>query len=339
MSQSSKDRKPIGVVKAAFAEPFRIAMRNNGVAADDYFRKNSLPLAPLDNPDSLVPEKPFWRLVNQVAISEGIPDFGIQVARAKPWYQIETLQPLLAAQPDLGSMLSTFCEIALNQSSASAFVLNCKNGVCHFESTAVPLIGNDMQMEFYRVTSMIELVQVHAGADWHPAAVSLLMTENRIASHIDILSGCELRFGQPRTAIYFPESVLEISSPAGEVSTLASRRGDMAPGKPGDSTDLISAIREILENYITDDNLSIGLVADLAGLTPRSLQRMIKAQDSSYRDLLNDARRNYAIRQLHDSNIRVSEIANRLGYREAGHFTRAFKRWTGVTPSQYRNDQ
>jgi hypothetical protein len=44
MSQSSKNRKPIGVVKAAFAEPFRIAMLNNGVDPERYFRRNRLPL-------------------------------------------------------------------------------------------------------------------------------------------------------------------------------------------------------------------------------------------------------------------------------------------------------
>lgn len=336
MKNKTDSDASIALVKAAFAEPFRIAMENNGVTAEDYFRKNSLPLAPLDDPDSLVPEKPFWRLVNQVAISEGIPDFGMQVARAMPWYQIETLHTLLAAAPDLGTMLRSFCELARGQSSASNFVLTCKNGVCHFESTAIPLIGNDMQMEFYRVTSMIELVQVHTGPNWHPQAVSLLMKPHSIAGTIDILAGCKLQFEQPRTAIHFAECLLESFASLENAPLLSKRKLAAETGKPEEKTDLIPALKEILGNYISEPNLSIELVADLAGLTPRSLQRALKAQGSSYRGLLNKARRNYAQQLLHDTDVRALEIASQLGYREAGHFTRAFKRWTGVTPSEFR---
>jgi len=334
---AAKSGPSIALVRAAFAEPFRIAMQNNGIDADDYFRSNSLPLRRFENPESLVPENPFWRLVNRVAISEGIPDFGMQVARARPWFQIETMQPLLAAQPDLGSMLGTFCEIALDQSSASSFELSCDGGLCRFESTAIPLIPNDIQMELYRVTSMIDLVRAFVGADWRPQAVSLLMAKNRISGAIDILSGTELRFAQPRSAIHFPEALLETSRSSGITPAAVCNRRAVEHDKPEDKTGLIPAIREILANYVTEDYLSIDLIADLAGLTPRSLQRAINAQGASYRDLLNDARRNYAIQHLGMPSVKIAEISKQLGYHSAGHFTRAFKRWTGLTPSDYRS--
>jgi AraC-like DNA-binding protein len=92
----------------------------------------------------------------------------------------------------------------------------------------------------------------------------------------------------------------------------------------------------MLQSYVTEPNLSLGLVADIAGMTPRGLQRLLKAHGSSFRELVNDARLNYALRQLDDSNTSIVKIASDLCYREAGHFTRAFKRLTGLTPSKYR---
>jgi AraC-like DNA-binding protein len=336
--QQTQSEFDIPLVRAAFAEPFRLAMRRNGLDADAWFRKCRLPLAKLEDPASLLPLKPFWQLVNRVAIEENIADFGMQVAQAKPWFEIPTMRPRLETQPDLASLLAEFCQMAGGQSSNVTFAVNTENGVCSFEYLLNPLIVNDIQMEIYRVTSMIELVQVVAGKRWRPQAVSLLMAENGIVDQVGILSGLEIRFAKPYTAIHFPEALLEASPRAADKTSTAphpraGRRKEIAM-----RTDLISALREILGNYVTEEYLSIDLIADLAGLTPRSLQRAIKARGTSYRDLLNDARRDYALEQLREIDVGIHQIAKHLGYREASHFTRAFKRWTGVTPSQYRND-
>jgi len=67
ITTATKTDSSIALVRIAFTEPFRIAMSNSGITANDYFRKNSLPLHKLESPGALVPEKLFWRLINQVA--------------------------------------------------------------------------------------------------------------------------------------------------------------------------------------------------------------------------------------------------------------------------------
>ena len=161
--QQSQSDIDIPLVRAAFAEPFRLAMQRNSLDADAWFRRCRLPLARLQDPASLLPLKPFWQLVNRVAIEEEIADFGMQVAQAKPWFEIDTLKPQLETQPDLGSLLTKFCQLARGQSSIVTFAMDTESGDCRFEYLANPLISNDIQMEIYRVTSMIELVQVVTG--------------------------------------------------------------------------------------------------------------------------------------------------------------------------------
>ena len=333
---STKTTPSIALVTAAFAEPFMIAMRNNGIDPELHFRKNGLLLAELKDSASLVPQKPFWRLANQVAMSEGIPDFGMQAAQAMPWIEIQTMRPLLVAQPDLKSLLTTFCDIASSQSSNVTFALSYGTETCSFERRGKPLIGNDIQMELYRVTSMIELVQVFTGRDWRPACVRLLMDDNRIVRANRILAGIKLSFAQDRTAVVFPAELL--ATPRRPTV----RRGN-SPGSATKKyenlktkTELIAALREILTSYVTEENLSIDLIANIAGMSPRNLQRVLKSQGTSYRSLLNAARRNYAIRHLRSSKVNIGDIAKKLGYSDAGHFTRAFRCWTGVSPSAYR---
>jgi AraC-like DNA-binding protein len=67
----------------------------------------------------------------------------------------------------------------------------------------------------------------------------------------------------------------------------------------------------------------------------KHLQRMMKEHGLGYSELLNEARQHYALEKLKSPSIKISDIAFQLGYRDAAHFTRAFKRWTGMTPSQY----
>ena len=68
----------------------------------------------------------------------------------------------------------------------------------------------------------------------------------------------------------------------------------------------------------------------------RTLQRRLLAQDTTYSSLLEELRHDLAIHLLEERTRRVSDIGQELGYRDPATFTRAFRRWTGLTPSQYR---
>jgi AraC-like DNA-binding protein len=68
----------------------------------------------------------------------------------------------------------------------------------------------------------------------------------------------------------------------------------------------------------------------------RSLRRQLAREGVSYRDVMQGARQRGAVRLLHDPKRTLQEIANELGFADASSFNRAFKRWTGRTPGQYR---
>jgi AraC-like DNA-binding protein len=78
-------------------------------------------------------------------------------------------------------------------------------------------------------------------------------------------------------------------------------------------------------------------MAEIVGVHPRTLQRLLQRESLSYRQLVDEVRAERATVLLRDSDAPVTEIAFDLGYTDVSHFIRAFRRWTGVSPSRYRN--
>ena len=336
MKKSIPRIKKVGRVKAAFIEPFRVAMLNNGIDPVLYLRKYRLPVEETIDPHLELPVKPFFYLVNHIATAHKIPDFGMQAAQARRWYEIETMQPLLSEQPNLEALLTTFCHIASGQSNVASFALRQEDGLCRFEYISPAYVPNDIQMELYRVTGMIELIQVFAGNSWRPNTVELMMQNKRIAALNSILDGCELEFSRSGTAVVFPSKLLSRSEKSANAAHPASTHVSSLIENLENEDDLLTPLTAILQSYITEPGLSLEMLADIAGLTPRALQRELKSSSSSFRQLLNDARRDYTLRHLRDPDVTISDIARNLGYRDSSHFTRAFKQWTKMTPSQYR---
>ncbi|MCW5801631.1 MAG: helix-turn-helix domain-containing protein [Deltaproteobacteria bacterium] len=84
-----------------------------------------------------------------------------------------------------------------------------------------------------------------------------------------------------------------------------------------------------------EPSLSIGRVARRLGATPRSLQRRLRAEGVSYRELVDAVRHRRAI-ELVQRGIPSHDIADQLGFSEPRAFRRAFRRWTGILPSALR---
>ena len=78
-------------------------------------------------------------------------------------------------------------------------------------------------------------------------------------------------------------------------------------------------------------------VATTLFVSERTLKRRLQAEEASFQHLVDQVRLERAGELLQQTAMNLSQIADALGYADAANFTRAFKRWTGQSPSQYRN--
>ncbi|WP_353153991.1 helix-turn-helix domain-containing protein [Pollutimonas bauzanensis] len=93
----------------------------------------------------------------------------------------------------------------------------------------------------------------------------------------------------------------------------------------------------MLIKQIADSNQSkLAILCRSIGISPRTLQRRLKYCGVDFDELRDETRRSEALKLLADGKYNATEIAYMVGYSDQAHFTRAFKRWTGNTPSSYR---
>jgi AraC-like DNA-binding protein len=95
-------------------------------------------------------------------------------------------------------------------------------------------------------------------------------------------------------------------------------------------------VRQILSQGLRGGDPSLTAIAKQLGYAPRTLQRKLQEAGTSYHTLLDEMRQELSFYYLRDAQIAVSEVAFLLGFSETSAFHRAFKRWTGTSPGEFR---
>jgi AraC-like DNA-binding protein len=98
-------------------------------------------------------------------------------------------------------------------------------------------------------------------------------------------------------------------------------------------------VRRLLATLPRENDMSIEVVAQRLAMSPRTLQRRLAEEQTSFEDLRDAMRKQVAEEYLSDPTLSVGEVAFLLGFSEPGAFHRAFKRWYKITPQAFRKQQ
>ena len=101
-------------------------------------------------------------------------------------------------------------------------------------------------------------------------------------------------------------------------------------------SDLITRVRESIIRHLPSGEVSRDEVAKDLLMSSRTFQRRLNEEGTSFADVLNDTRKELAHQYIMDDSLPIKEVSYLLGFSEAANFSRAFKRWTGKTPSGLR---
>lgn len=147
-------------------------------------------------------------------------------------------------------------------------------------------------------------------------------------------------FGQKNYSVVFRTAKLDLPTReadpalyryACEHLELLSVRWDLAT-----APDPLAPVRIAVQKAVDLGAVSLDAVAEEIRMSPRSLQRFVRSHDATVRELIDEARAERARRLLDRSELDLEEVAQRMGYSDDRSFRRAFRRWAGVSPIEYR---
>jgi AraC-like DNA-binding protein len=185
------------------------------------------------------------------------------------------------------------------------------------------------------------------GRDLVPIRVDMPCPRPAEADLFDRFVGSTVRYDTPDCRELIPADWLAWLNPNADAAMhqlMATRTAHQMAQRPAGHTMLLRArvilaeqMRQGIELHL--DGVTQALAssgAEWAGTTPRQLQKRLSEQGLSFKELVEEIRREQALRCLRDSSQAIAEIAQACGYTEVSPFHRAVRRWTGLTPLQVR---
>jgi AraC-like DNA-binding protein len=153
-----------------------------------------------------------------------------------------------------------------------------------------------------------------------------------------LMYSADLRFGRPNTLIAFDAGYLDLPVVQNEKSVKEFLR--TAPEsillKYKNSSSLSARVRRRLRQYLPGEVADFEELAEELNMTPATLRRRLHEEGESYQSIKDQLRRDLAISYLSHSSRSVMDIALELGFSERSAFHRAFRKWTGASPGEFR---
>jgi AraC-like DNA-binding protein len=267
--------------------------------------------------------------------------FGSAIVEVVPFDRLGALGLAVSRAPNVHQALKTAVRLLPGHVSYKKFwlveqddaVWICRGGGGRLET------GDDVLSQF-ALRGLVQIVQRGAGDDWWPRRVVLQDSGPNGRPSSEGFASANVTYRPDMTAFAVPRDVLplpmrhprlDLREPPGPMLDEASFLATAPAETPAE------ALRQLIATLMPLGYPAIDTLAEITGLHPRTLQRLLQRESLSYRQLVDEVRAERATVLLRDSGAPVTEIAFDLGYTDVSHFIRAFRRWTGVSPSRYRN--
>ena len=146
------------------------------------------------------------------------------------------------------------------------------------------------------------------------------------------------RFETNLCLVRFPSADLDIPLATANASTLRyiKTQCERERARLRRSDDLVVRVMDLLQGHERSGYPSIEQAAKTLCMSSRTLKRKLQRLGLNFRSLVDDARKDAVLRDVLNPVLRMDEIALRMGYADPANLTRAFRRWTGESPSKYR---
>ncbi|MBV9960025.1 MAG: AraC family transcriptional regulator [Acidobacteria bacterium] len=317
------------------------AAERAGVEPLELLRAVRLNPALLADPDRRLPFSQLVALYEEGARLTGDDDFGLHVGESTSVKMFDIVGYAVINSPTLGDALQRASRYHMIWNDGAGLTLELDGGLARLAYRYLELDGaacrQDCEMTLALVMTFGRRV---TGVEWTPREVRFQHRAPADTTEHERIFRAPVRFETSVSELVFERSVLSLPLVEADPTLCAvlDRHAEELLAKLPRRGGLSEDVRALLRQAISGGDPSLEAISQQLGLSPRTLQRKLKEEQTSHQDLLDEMRRDLSVRYLREPEMAICEVAYLLGFSEPSAFHRAFRRWTGTTPRAYRRE-
>ncbi|MEM7211735.1 MAG: helix-turn-helix domain-containing protein [Pseudomonadota bacterium] len=294
-----------------------------------------LPMAVLDNPDLPLPLVEQYRVLSAAGQEIGDPYVGANLGRLVSLQHLGPYGAWMCAAPTLATLIDR-CEhsIGCYLQTANRIQLRVHESGAQFSIEFLDDRSEAwLQNELLGVSYLIECIRQFAGGSWSPDLIRSTCTGAESAAELEKIFEAPVWHGADVSVIQFAPGLLATT----KVCNWPAQSDDepILP-IPQSRRDDVTALIAIA---LLERQPKIDWVASRLSTSRRSLQRTLDTEGCNFSGVLESLLMDRATELLRSTDRTITDVALELGYSDSAHFTRAFRKWTGVSPSRFRQSE
>ncbi len=314
-------------------------LKSAGVPVAPLLRRLGLTPELIDEPEERLSVRSQIALLDEAAIALKDDCIGFTLARDFDLREIGLLYYVMASSQTLGEALKRLARYSKVTNEAIVFGYREGNRlVISLSYSGVPRHSDRHQIEFCMFAA-IRICRVLTGRNLVPQHFSIAHHRSGAISEMARFVGTKVEFGADADefALNVDARALPLIHSDSYLNDLLLKHCEAALAhRRSDLSQLRTRVENAISSLLPHGRVILGDVARSLGMSERTLARKLSDEGLNFTEILEQLRRDLAVRYLDDRKLHVSKIAWLLGFHELSAFTHAFKRWTGKTPSQMR---
>ncbi|MBU2943212.1 helix-turn-helix domain-containing protein [Shimia thalassica] len=327
----------IPMVRGTILLPVLKRLNSLGLDVPSLLAQHELKDTDLSDANTYVQNETVYRIYSEAAELAGNPTLCASIGASVDLQKMLVFGDQLSHASNLADLLIRFVQAVANDTTLITQSLVVENATARFGarrnfSTKVSPAHSDAFM----VGLWVGLLRKIVDQNWEPTR-DLVQTADPALLPKPFHGATLLKNDGTGFSIQFPAAWL--SHPIHRIRDPAASRADATPLEAHLAPDFVEATRSILKPHIWGKGLKADAAADICGYSKSTLGRRLADHGTTISDVLTDLRLEMAQFKLHNSGATIQEIALGLGYSDATAFSRAFKKKTDLSPSQFRSQK
>jgi len=308
-----------------------------GLDPEPYFRKARIDPRLINDPQARFNLAQIDETYRELYEKVNDPCMGLKVA--SHWH------PSNLASLGYAWLASSTLYTALNRLSRYVRIINDALAVKLDEvgdNLVITITSDDREMPAYYQDDassaiLMSMCRVNYGMELNPISVSFKHAGSACSGEYYSFFRCPVEFGAESNQIVLPLDA--VNKPLTSSNPQLAQINDQVMINylaRLDKDDIVQRVKVAIIDQLPSGNVTEDTVAEVIFISKRSLQRKLNEKGTTFKTILTDVRQDLALKYIHDRKLTLTEISFMLGFSEMSSFSRAFKRWTGESPKEFR---